>query len=74
MLILRDVLGWSAAEIAELLESSRPAVNSALQRARATIDLHLPARSALPRRSAERELLLRYMDAWSGPTSTGSSR
>ena len=64
VLILRDVLGWSAAEIAELLASSRPAVNSALQRARATIDLQLPARSAFPGRSAERELLLRYMDAW----------
>ncbi len=64
VLILSDVLGWSAEETAELLASSRAAVSSALQRARAAIDRQLPARSAFPGRAAERDLLRRYLDAW----------
>ena len=64
VLILRDVLGWSALEAAQLLESTVPAVNSALQRARSTVDAHLP--DAVPRAAAveERELLARYVEAW----------
>jgi RNA polymerase sigma-70 factor (ECF subfamily) len=64
VLILRDVLGWSAAESAELLDTTVTAVNSALQRARATIEAEAPARRVAPGRGAQRELLRRYVDAW----------
>ncbi len=64
VLILRDVLGWSAAEVAGLLDTSPAAANSALQRARATIEGELGVRPVAPARAGERELLRRYVDAW----------
>src|SRR5437764_10762458 len=67
VLVLRDVLGFSAAEIADMLDTSEPSVNSALQRARATLDGRLPAdrdRAPLPRSAAERELLARFAEAF----------
>jgi RNA polymerase sigma-70 factor (ECF subfamily) len=64
VLILRDVLGWTSPEVAELLESTVAAVNSALQRARATIELHLPPRAREPAAATERDLLSRYVDVW----------
>jgi RNA polymerase sigma-70 factor (ECF subfamily) len=68
VLIVRDVLGWSAKETAVLLETSVPAVNSALQRARATLRTRLPASRAewapgSDPSESERALLQRYMDA-----------
>jgi RNA polymerase sigma-70 factor (ECF subfamily) len=68
VLIARDVLGWSAAESASLLDLSVPAANSALQRARATLRQHLPTRRlewapGSDPSVEERALLQRYMDA-----------
>lgn len=66
VLVLRDVLGWQATECAELLDMSVPAVNSALQRARETLEgqraiehAHTP-----PGDARTEDLLARYVRAW----------
>jgi RNA polymerase sigma-70 factor (ECF subfamily) len=68
-LILREVLGFSARETAEILETSVPSVNSAVQRARAKLDRELPAHSQQETLRAlgdkrSRELVARFVDAW----------
>ena len=67
VLILRDVLDWSADETAVLLEMTVAAVKSALHRARATLSRryppHLPAPGA-PADDVEQALVQRYVNAW----------
>jgi len=66
-LIARDVLGWPASETASALGTSVAAANSALQRARATMQSHLPPRraewSAHEPSAQERALLEQFIDA-----------
>jgi RNA polymerase sigma-70 factor (ECF subfamily) len=69
VLILRDVLGWRAVEVATLLEASVVSVNSALSRARATLARRLPPHQedvadGLSFEASERSVLARYMRAW----------
>ncbi|MEV0030499.1 sigma-70 family RNA polymerase sigma factor [Nocardia sp. NPDC050793] len=67
-LVLRDVLGFSARETAELLEISVASANSALQRGRAGVEARLPERSRSASRTMAddeiRDLARQYADAW----------
>jgi RNA polymerase sigma-70 factor (ECF subfamily) len=65
VLILREVLRWQASEVAELLDTTVASVNSALQRARATLDgLELDASGPAVVESDQQDLLARYVDAF----------
>ena len=66
-LVLRDVLGFRTAEVAEMLDTGEASVKGALQRARATLEKRLPAadrdRAPRPNSARERELVGRFADA-----------
>jgi RNA polymerase sigma-70 factor (ECF subfamily) len=69
VLILRDVLNWSASEVAELLGATTASVNSALQRARSTIERQrregrLRTDLVVPPEAVEQSLVRRYIAAW----------
>ncbi|MGX1883377.1 sigma-70 family RNA polymerase sigma factor [Streptomyces sp. NPDC055287] len=68
VLILREVLAWKASEVAELLETTVASVNSALQRARATIAEHgsKETDTADPLDEEQQKLLERYVAAFEG--------
>jgi RNA polymerase sigma-70 factor (TIGR02960 family) len=68
VLVLRDVLGYRAWEVAEMLDSTEASVNSALQRARAALEAapERPGGGTVPDSPAERALLSRFSDAFEG--------
>jgi RNA polymerase sigma-70 factor (TIGR02960 family) len=67
VLVLRDVLGFRTAEVAETLDTSEASVNSLLRRARAAFESRLPAsgrdRAPLPNSKLERDIVGRFADA-----------
>jgi RNA polymerase sigma-70 factor (ECF subfamily) len=67
VLVLRDVLGYRAGEVAEMLDTSEPSVISLLRRARAAFESRLPAagreRAPLPNSKRERDIVGSFADA-----------
>ena len=76
MLVLRDVLGFPAAEVAETLDTCEASVNSLLRRARAAFESRLPTsgrdRAPVPNSKLERDLVGRFAEAIQAATSTAS--
>ena len=72
VLLLRDVLGSSAAEAAQLLDMSTASINSALQRARATLGARAGSpRARVPDDDAQRAVLGRYVETWEAADGDG---
>jgi RNA polymerase sigma-70 factor (ECF subfamily) len=69
VLVLKDVLGFRSSEVADMLDSTEASVNSALQRARTTMEHRLPGpdreRAPLPRSARERDVATRFAIAFS---------
>ncbi len=67
VLVLRDVLGYRAGEVAEMLETSEASVHSLLRRARAAFESRLPAtgreRAPLPESKLERDVVRRFAES-----------
>jgi RNA polymerase sigma-70 factor (ECF subfamily) len=67
VLVLRDVLGFRAGEVADMLDTTEASVNSLLRRARAAFESRLPAagrdRAPLPNSRLERDIVGRFADA-----------
>jgi RNA polymerase sigma-70 factor (ECF subfamily) len=67
VLVLRDMLGFRAAEVAEMLQTTEPSVNSLLRRARTAFESRLPAagreRAPLPSSKLERDVLASFAEA-----------
>jgi len=76
VLILRDVLRWRAAEVAELLDTTTAAVNGTLQRARARLELAAPDEDEIhePADPRDRALLDRYARAFQNADITAVMR
>jgi RNA polymerase sigma-70 factor, ECF subfamily len=77
VLLLREVMAFSAAEVAEMLDTSVAAVKSSLQRARARLDEVAPSRDtalAEPSEPRSQELLALYMAAWKSSDAAAFSR
>jgi RNA polymerase sigma-70 factor (ECF subfamily) len=67
VLILREVLGFSAAEVADLLDTSTASVNSAMQRARKMVDISAVSQQTVLRdlgSDGVEEIVTRWMNAW----------
>jgi RNA polymerase sigma-70 factor (ECF subfamily) len=66
-LVLRDVLGFRTAEVADMLDTGEPSIKGALQRARATLHTRLPAadreRAPMPNSAREYQLVASFADA-----------